>query len=1080
MKNKFSRGLVVTILMSSSLVAQVILEKKEGPAFIWIEAERGDIHAPMKVFDRRDASGGQYIEVSTGNYSVHSAPDDGQTVYRFTVAEAGTYKVWGRVIASMSDENAYWAKIDNGRWVKWADISLGCEWHWDEIHDNENQNQVMEYFLAPGSHELTITYLVDDVKLDKVLITNDSAYIPTGKGPRADALFSYNPSTPVMQNTVRFDGSASLSTKGKIVAYDWDFGDGSTAAGAKPRHRFSIAGEYPVKLIVTDDTGLTGRLTKKVKVYAGQPVADYHFWPDHAKPGEVVRFDASNSLAPKGHITHYAWTFGDGTTGDGAVVKHTYTSAGEYTVALTVRDDQGKTAREEQKVAIINPVSKKVIYETDMCLDVDDVGGLAILHAMADRGEAEILAVCFNEVHPSGAAAIDAVNTWYGRGDMPVGVYKDNLFEPDYSGYLEELAKFPHDLDKERAASALDTYRQVLSDQPDRSVTIISVGFLNNLNDLLNAEPTLVEHKVKELVIMGGLINDGFNLSRHRLVTASQNVIENWPTPLVISGPGSSILTGTTLEGVSEKNPVRTAYYEFFGSNYCARPSWDQIAVLYGVRGRSTYFKTITKGKGVLPNGYTWQMKPGVRSYLETRLSDDHYAKIVENLMTVPPNVQETPAMPRHVPENWLTYHLAHPGPGVGMPGDPNPAYYYKGLYHLHYIYENNHGHAFAHVSSRDMVRWQWHPTVLVEPNTGHGMFSGTGFFTKDGQPAMIYHGEGSDNNYLAFALDDRLDQWSKPRAVEPKTASGQPAQIRMWDPDCWLKDDTYYAISGGEPPHLMKSSNLKDWVYLGLLLHENMPDLGVSPKEDVSCANMFKLGDKWMLLCISHDLGCRYYLGDFRDERYLPEFHALMNWKDRDVFAPESLLTPDGRRVMWAWCNLEGPQSAIQSLPRELSLPADGVLRIKPLRELESLRYDEQNEGDITVKANHSHLLERLSGDTVELDITLKPTNAVEYGVSVFCEKSGQGFPITIKPDAKVMTMGDIKPPFELKKDEDLQLRIFLDRSMVEVFINDRQAAVYMQKHDKDHVGIRLFSTGGDLTANVKGWKMKSIYTSQ
>lgn len=627
----------ITILFGNTLVAQVISEAKEDLTFIWIEAEQGEIHAPMEILDREDASGGQYIEVSTGNYSVHSAPDDGQAVYRFTVAEAGTYKVWGRVIASMSDENAYWARMDKGRWVKWADIALGCEWHWDEIHDNENQNQVMEYYLAPGSHALTMTYLVDDVKLDKVLITNDSAYQPTGKGPRADALFSYNPSTPVMQNTVHFDGSASLSTQGKVVAYDWSFGDGTTASGAKPHHNYSSAGEYPVKLIVTDDTGVTGRVTKKVKVYTGQPVADFQFWPDHSKPGEAVRFDATHSLAPKGQIIQHAWTFGDGTTGDGAVVKHMYASAGEYTVTLTVRDDEGKTAREEQNVAIIDPEAKKVIYETDMCLDVDDVGGLAILHAMADRGEAEILAVCFNEVHPSGAAAIDVVNTWYGRGDIPVGVYKDSLSEPDYSGYLEGLAKFPHDLNNERAASALDTYRQVLSDQPDRSVTIISVGFLNNLSDLLTAEPTLVEQKVKELVIMGGLINDGFNLSRHRLVSASQNVIENWPTPLVISGPGSSILTGTTLQGVSEKNPVRTAYYEFFGSNYCARPSWDQMAVLYGVRGTTTYFKKITSGKGLLPNGYAWQMKPGVRSYLETQLSDDWYDKIIENLMTVPP-----------------------------------------------------------------------------------------------------------------------------------------------------------------------------------------------------------------------------------------------------------------------------------------------------------------------------------------------------------------------------------------------------------------------------------------------------------
>jgi len=444
------------------------------------------------------------------------------------------------------------------------------------------------------------------------------------------------------------------------------------------------------------------------------------------------------------------------------------------------------------------------------------------------------------------------------------------------------------------------------------------------------------------------------------------------------------------------------------------------------------------------------------------------------------PYVKETPAMPKNVPANWLTYHLAHPGPGVGMPGDPNPAFYYKGRYHLHYIYKNKHGFAFAHVSSKDMVTWKWHPTVLVGPNTGHGMFSGTGFFTKDGRPVMIYHGQGSGNNYLAFALDDNLDKWTKPVAVKPKTKSGQAAKIRMWDPDCWLNGDTYYAISGGGPPHLMKSSNLEEWEYLGLLLHEDMPDLGVNKNEDVSCANMFKIGDRWMLLCISHRMGCRYYLGDFKDEKYLPESHAMMNWKDWNFFAPESLLTPDGRRVMWAWCRLEGAQSAIQSLPRELSLPEDGVLRIKPLRELKKLRYDEKNEGNITVKSDSSHMLKRICGDTVELSVIIKPTSVKEYGVSVFCDKDGKGFPVTIKPESKVMEMGEIKPPFELKKGEDLNLRIFLDKSMVEVFVNDRQAAVYMHQHDKENVGISLFSKGGDITAKVKGWKMKSIYAGR
>lgn len=80
----------------------------------------------------------------------------------------------------------------------------------------------------------------------------------------------------------------------------------------------------------------------------------------------------------------------------------------------------------------------------------------------------------------------------------------------------------------------------------------------------------------------------------------------------------------------------------------------------------------------------------------------------------------ETPTMPEDVPENWLTYHLAHTGPDAAEPGDPNPAFYYNGKYHLHYIYRNKYGFCFAHVSSDDMVHWKWHPTVLAPPTTRH------------------------------------------------------------------------------------------------------------------------------------------------------------------------------------------------------------------------------------------------------------------------------------------------------------------------------------------------------------------------
>jgi sucrose-6-phosphate hydrolase SacC (GH32 family) len=463
------------------------------------------------------------------------------------------------------------------------------------------------------------------------------------------------------------------------------------------------------------------------------------------------------------------------------------------------------------------------------------------------------------------------------------------------------------------------------------------------------------------------------------------------------------------------------------------------------------------------------------------------------------PLAPETPAMPADPPDTWLTYHLAHPGPGEATPADPNCAIFYKGRYHLHYIYQTN-GHSFAHVSSTDMVHWKWQPTVLTPPTTGHGMYSGTAFLTKEGVPAIIYHGEGSGRNQIAFALDDDLNEWSEPIPVEPKTSAGELADISHWDPDGWLIDDTYYALSGGEHPTISTSPDLKEWTFQGELFHPDFPrDLGVAKGEDVSCANMFKLGDKWMLLCISHHFGARYFLGDFKDGQFLPEHHAVLNWARWDFFAPESLLTPDGRRVMWAWCTphinvdqkvdrkkdfdglLNGKfQGGIQSLPRELSLADDGTLRIKPLRELEQLRYNEKQVTEIEVKSRSIHTLQDISGDAIELEITFDAPQSRVFGVNVLSNLKGEGgFTISADTRKEILTVGYIEPPFTLEEGEDLTLRVFIDKGMIEVFANDRQAAVAWHEYEPEDVHVSLFSKGGPVTVSeLKAWRMKSAYS--
>ena len=460
-----------------------------------------------------------------------------------------------------------------------------------------------------------------------------------------------------------------------------------------------------------------------------------------------------------------------------------------------------------------------------------------------------------------------------------------------------------------------------------------------------------------------------------------------------------------------------------------------------------------------------------------------------------------------------LLFHLQHPG-GDSMPGDPNPAFAIDGKYHLHYIlghpWRGQTSFSFVHVTSPDMLHWTWQPTQLQPAHTGHGMFSGTGFLTRDGRPAAIYHGQASGRNQIAIAKDNQLSGWEKPFPINAKNADGSDAKIPYWDPDCFLIGDTYYAISGGENPPLMKSKDLKNWTLIGNFLAHDMPDVAIG--EDVSCPNFFKLGDKWMLLCISHPLGCRYYLGDWdsENEQFVPTSHGRMNWRRdeqpifglfqrTDFFAPESVLTPDGRRVMWAWLTSLGPNNAllnktIQSLPRELRLPADGVLRIEPIRELETLRYDAQRRDSIVLDhpiTGHTarvppadkpylHRIAEINGEATELRIRIAHGQAARklMGFLLFSDGKGGGLPITLRPENGTLRVGTSEAPFavtDLPAGEDVELRIFIDKYLVEVFANGRHSIVAGYLGDRSQVGIDAFTVGAPTTIeSLEQWKLR------
>lgn len=306
----------------------------------------------------------------------------------------------------------------------------------------------------------------------------------------------------------------------------------------------------------------------------------------------------------------------------------------------------GENVSQTQKEVNSNPemVSIPVIYETDITLDVDDAGALAVLYGLQMEKKVNLLGVCYNEVHPAGPSVIDAINTYYGYGNLPIGIYQKQLKDPDPSDYFSlekdfDVDDMPHNPMDNIVGNAVGIYKHLLRSQTDNSVTIISVGFLNNLYELLQ-DPEgveLVERKVKLLAVMGGLHNDGFNFVRHNLVDQTQYVIENWPGELVITDAGGEMITGETLSSETPvHNPVRRAYeLEWYQGPDIGRSSWDQVTVLYAVFG-TELFQEDWVGNGSLPNGYKWDFSPGRRGYAAP-INEGHLEQKIEELMTKVP-----------------------------------------------------------------------------------------------------------------------------------------------------------------------------------------------------------------------------------------------------------------------------------------------------------------------------------------------------------------------------------------------------------------------------------------------------------
>lgn len=275
----------------------------------------------------------------------------------------------------------------------------------------------------------------------------------------------------------------------------------------------------------------------------------------------------------------------------------------------------------------------RLIFDTDIGNDVDDALALGVIHSLQSRAECELLAVTVTKDHELCAPFLDAVNTFYGRGEIPIGVVRGGK-TPEESRFLplarardDGRLRYPHDLKSgSEAPEATGLLRRVLAAQPDASVVIVQVGFSTNLARLLTSQADtnsnlngrdLAARKVKLLSVMAGAfakIGDNQRFLEYNVVQdipSAAALARDWPTPIVYSGFEIGIAVEYPAISIERDyryvphHPLAEAYrlYEPPPHN---RPSWDLTSILYAAYSDRDFFGTSDAGQvTVEPDGFT-------------------------------------------------------------------------------------------------------------------------------------------------------------------------------------------------------------------------------------------------------------------------------------------------------------------------------------------------------------------------------------------------------------------------------------------------------------------------------------------
>jgi inosine-uridine nucleoside N-ribohydrolase len=301
-----------------------------------------------------------------------------------------------------------------------------------------------------------------------------------------------------------------------------------------------------------------------------------------------------------------------------------------------------------------------IILDTDFGGDADDIGALAMLNHFIDKKECTLKGVMCWSTEKDAVAAVDAVNRYYNHPNIPIGVRKDPIHTTDWN-YSKSIADhFPHQLNYENVTDATVLYRKILSESPDKSIVIIVIGPLKNIENLINSQKDslsnlsgkeLIKKKVKEFVIMGGKYPQGdweWNFEGG-MPGVTKYVLSNLSTPITFSGYeiGVDIKTGEVFNQIDPNSPLYVGFMHFsknapwvkenFKGKILNNATYDQTAVLYAVRkGTGLYWDKVS-GETCVPDekgGNKWiKNKKSNHSYLVLKMDNEKIAKQIESFM---------------------------------------------------------------------------------------------------------------------------------------------------------------------------------------------------------------------------------------------------------------------------------------------------------------------------------------------------------------------------------------------------------------------------------------------------------------